>query len=88
MWTTVTHLSTGASTRIGNLPGDVTGNGITGSADIFALIDMIEGAGDALPIWSSDIDRSGRVAPSDILRAIDLLNGAEEYEAWNGRTLP
>lgn len=87
-WTTVTHLSTGASTRIGYLPGDVTGDGITGPADLFALIDMIEGVGDALPIWSSDIDRSGRVAPSDILRAIDLLNGAEEYETWNGRTLP
>lgn len=87
-WTTVTHLSSGASARIGYLPGDVNGDGITGPADIFALIDMIEGVGDALPIWSSDIDRSGRVAPSDILRAIDLLNGAEEYETWNGRTLP
>ncbi len=87
-WTTVTHLNSGLSTRIGFLPGDVTANGLVDPLDVLALSDAIEGVGDPLPLRSTDIDRSGRVAPADILRAIDLLNGAEQFDVWNGRTLP
>lgn len=87
-WTTVTHVNTGLSTRIGFLPGDVTADGLSDPSDVLALIEAIQGVGDPLPLRSTDIDRSGRTAPADILRAIDLLNGAELFDMWNGRTLP
>ncbi len=87
-WTTVTHLGTGLTTRIGFLPGDVTADGMVDPSDIFALMNEIEGLGDPLPLRSTDIDRSGLRSPADILREIDLLNGAEQFDRWNGRTLP
>lgn len=87
-WTTVTHVDSGASVQIGYLPGDVSGDGIAEPADIPELIRVIHGFGPTLPDWSTDIDRSGRLAPADVLRAVDLLNGADAYEVWNSRTLP
>jgi hypothetical protein len=87
-WTTVMHIDSGAGTRVGYLPGDVTGNGRAGPDDIAALIGALNGVGGPWPIHSTDIDRSGRFAPHDLLRVVDVLNGAVMYERWNGRTLP
>lgn len=87
-WTTITHLGSGGSVRLGYLPGDVNGDGTSAHADILALIDAINGTIGPLPIWSTDIDRSERTAPADILREIDLLNGADSYDPFIGATLP
>lgn len=88
VWTTIIHEPSGASTRIGYLPGDVNGDGTSRPLDILSLIDALNGVGTALPIWSSDINRSGVAEASDILREIDLLNGADALDAFNGATLP
>jgi subtilisin family serine protease len=87
-WTTITHVDSGSSVRIGYLPGDTNGNGVSDGTDVTTLTDAIKGPPDALQVWSVDIDRSGKLAPADILREIDLLNGAEEYDTYEGARLP
>ncbi len=87
-WTSIVHDASGTQTRIGFLPGDVNGDGTSGLLDTFTLIDFLNGAANPLPVWSTDIDRSGEANARDILREIDLLNGAEGFEVWNGRSLP
>jgi len=86
-WTTLTHTCSAAAVRIGYLPGDVNGDGVTAPLDILALIDGLNGLTD-LPEYAEDINRSGQGEPADILRLIDLLNGAGQFEEWNGRQLP
>ncbi|MFQ5495148.1 MAG: S8 family serine peptidase [Phycisphaerae bacterium] len=86
MWTTIEHTPSATSVRLGYLPGDVNGDGVTSAEDVATLLDALRGGG-ALPESSVDIDRSGRLAPADILRQIDLLNGAEAYSVLGG-TLP
>jgi len=88
-WTTITYVGSGSSMRLGYLPGDVDGNGTRDGADVATLVDAVGGVLDPpLPLWSTDIDRSGKLAPADILREIDLLNGAEEYWVLEDASLP
>lgn len=87
-WTTITHNESGSHMRIGYLPGDVNADRTSSPVDILALIDAINGVGTPLPLWSTDIDRSGAVNPADILREIDLLNGADAFAVFNGMSLP
>jgi len=87
-WTDVTHIETGATTRLGFLPADVNGDGVASPTDILDLIDALNAVGPERRIWSLDIDRSGKAAPTDILAMIDLLNGAEAFRAWNNVSLP
>jgi hypothetical protein len=65
--------------RIGFLPGDVNADLVAGPLDILALIDHLNGLKN-LPVWSTDIDRSGQTNPQDILREVDVLNGAGAFE--------
>jgi len=44
--------------------------------------------GAALPVWSTDLDRSGLATPADLPTAIDLLNGAGAFAVWAGVSLP
>lgn len=88
-WTTLTHTDTGASVRIGSLPGDINNDGMVDSADTGDLISHLrQEAVPPLDPWQYDIDRSGRCTPADFLRLIDLMNGADQYEIWNGASLP
>jgi subtilisin family serine protease len=88
-WTTITYVGHDSSTRLGYFPGDVDGNGTRDGADVATLVDAVSGVlHPPLPLSSTDIDRSGRLAPADILREIDLLNGAEEYWVLEDPTLP
>ena len=86
-WTRITHLSSGSSTRIGYLPGDVNGDRTSSPVDILKIIDHLNGV-ENYPSMRTDIDRSGATNPADILRVIDLLNGADAFIVWNGATLP
>ncbi len=86
-WTTVTHTASGTSISLGFLPGDSDGNGIAEEIDLQVLFDALNGVSDP-PIWTIDIDRSGKLAPADILRLIDLLNGGGPYEPYLGTFLP
>ena len=47
---------------------------------------MIDSLNGVIPLPDSqvDMDRDGTPASADILRVIDLLNGAGEYEPFNG----
>lgn len=87
-WTIITHNDSQSSVRIGYLPADVNGDRTAAPLDILALIDFLNGVGDALEIWQSDPDRSGEANPADILRVVDLLNGAGKFDPWNQETLP
>lgn len=86
-WTTITHVPSGASVRIGYLPGDVNGDGRSSPLDVLALIDSLNGVSPR-PLLSTDMDRSGVAQPADVLRLIDLLNGAFAFDVWNGAALP
>ena len=87
-WTDVTHIDTGATTRLGYLPADVNGDRIAGAVDILELIDALNKVGPERQIWSLDVDRSGVAGAADILAVIDLLNGAGGFDPWNNVTLP
>jgi hypothetical protein len=78
-WTTVRHVPSNSTVRIGFLPGDVNADLVAGPLDILALIDHLNGLKN-LPVWSTDIDRSGQTNPQDILREVDVLNGAGAFE--------
>lgn len=86
-WTSIRHVCSGSTIRLGFLPGDANGDGTSAPVDILALINSLNGV-IPLPIWSTDINRSDLAEPSDILRLIDLLNGAGEYDPYFGKTLP
>lgn len=86
-WTTIRHIESDTSVRIGFLPGDVNGDGTASANDVLALIDALNGQ-TSLPDYSTDIDRSGVSNAADVLREIDLLNGAEAFSPYLGESLP
>ncbi len=87
-WTCVVHAPTGTRSCLGSLPGDVNSDGYSGPADILRLIDNFnDQVVPELENWQSDIDRSGAPNALDILPLIDLLNGAGDFEPWNGQRL-
>ncbi len=87
-WTTITHVPSAVSVRLGYLPGDVNANRVSDAADVTTMVDTLRGVLPAKPIWSMDINRSEAVTGADALEVVDLLNGAEAYEAFLGATLP
>ncbi|MFQ5415077.1 MAG: hypothetical protein ACE5E6_11525 [Phycisphaerae bacterium] len=88
VWTTVEHIASGTSIRLGYLPADVNNDRLSNANDILALIDALNGVGDPLAMYQTDLDRSDMANASDILRGIDLLNGAGDYIVYNGASLP
>ncbi|MFQ5413150.1 MAG: FG-GAP repeat protein [Phycisphaerae bacterium] len=87
-WTIVTHTESDTSVRIGYLPADVNNDRMSNANDILALIDALNGVGEPLAAYQTDIDRGGASNPNDILRTIDLLNGAGDYDEFLGASLP
>ncbi|MCH7884790.1 MAG: S8 family serine peptidase [Planctomycetes bacterium] len=87
-WTTITHKASGTSIRLGFLPGDVNGDGVTNSSDLFVLTDVLKGFGPPLPDSSLDLDRSGQLTPADLLQIIDLFEGIGAFEPYFQATLP
>ncbi len=90
--TTITYVeaSTGVAhtAKFSFLPGDVSGDGVAGPADILTLIDILNGS--ALGAWgaySTDVDVSGATGAPDVLAVIDLLNGANCFAPWNGMSI-
>ncbi len=86
-WTCIEHTGCGASTCIGSLPGDVSGDHTSAPSDILRVIDCLNGVA-FCESWQCDVDRSGVCGPPDILRVIDLLNGAGVYDSWLNIQLP
>lgn len=87
-WTRIAEITSGANVRLGFLPGDVNGDGVSDESDAITLGDHLAGTVAPLPLWATDIDRSGVATPADLLRLADLLNGGDPSGAWLGRTLP
>ncbi|MBI1825424.1 MAG: hypothetical protein HYR83_03475 [Planctomycetes bacterium] len=85
----LTYPNGGSVTYISH-PGNVNGDAASNSADVSALVTFLGGgaAPTAFGLLSTDIDRSNKVTPLDILDEVDLLNGASQYQAWNGTTKP
>jgi hypothetical protein len=48
----------------------------------------LAGVGPALPIRSTDIDRSDATTPADLLEEIDLLLSVGTYDPFDGASLP
>jgi len=71
-WTTITHKSSGTSTRLGRLSGDVNSNGRCDAEDLMVLIGGLNGT-EKLPLYSADLDSDERVQADDALQLIDLL---------------
>jgi glucose/arabinose dehydrogenase len=87
-WTSIEHVPTGSSVRLGYLPGDVNGDGAVTVDDIDILLAVIRGAGGPAQAWSVDIDRSGRSDQIELLTLLDLLVGAGAFQPYFGATLP
>ncbi len=89
-WTTITHTKTAATLRLGYLPGDANGDGVSNEADVVALASAFGGATASISdsIWSRDIDRSNAFTPADILETVDLLNGSGAFEPFLNVALP
>ena len=86
-WTIITHIASGARVQLGYLPADVFGNGVSTTADVITLIELIE-CGDALPDYSTDTNRSGSTNAEDIETLIDLLNGVDGANSYSNVSLP
>jgi len=71
-WTTITHNDSGSGVRLGYLPGDVDGSGISNANDIIELIDTLMGM-NPRPEYQTDINRSGHTDATDVTALIDLL---------------
>ncbi len=87
-WTTITHTASATSVRIGFLPGDVTGDGVSDGADLASLATMLKGSRALGPEHSTDIDRTRSITGADLLELADLLAGNGEYEPYLGMALP
>lgn len=87
-WTTITHMTSGTSVRIGYLSADVDGSAASDPADVDALLNFLNGGGPPRPNWSSDINRSAATTAADVLEEIDLLIGSGAYDPFNGNFLP
>lgn len=87
-WTALTHVGQSISVRVGALPGDVGADGVSNALDAEILIAPLQGKADVGPIWSTNTDRSGAVAPADLLGVINLLVGAGAFDAYDGVALP
>ena len=72
---------------MGYLPTDAGQDGVSSAADINTLINSINLV-TLLPIYATDINRSGLTNGQDILRLIDLLNGAGDFNPWIAQSLP
>jgi len=88
-WTTITHINSGTSVRLGYLPGNVNADLVSNAADVTAIVDVLSSVlPTTKPIWSMDIDRSEAVTPADVLEVVDLLNGADAYLPYLNAALP
>ena len=54
----------------------------------YAVPPDLAGVGPALPISSTDIDRSDATTPADLLEEIDLPLGVGTYDPFDGASLP
>ena len=88
-WTCVNVMGMPERACVGFLPGDANSNRITEVSDVIAVIDCLTHVFPDEPchIVTCDIDRSSLCHAGDILRLVDLLNAADSYEDWTGRTL-
>ena len=91
-WTVVSLVGGAAGDVIylGYLPADSDASGTSNANDIIQVVDYVSAAlgGGEVSWHSSNIDRSTHITSNDIIELIDLLNGAGDYEAYFGVTLP
>jgi len=73
-WTDITYQPTGSCVRLGYLPGDVTNDGRTNSADLIALVEVLNGT-KSLPAFRTDLDRSGETTSADLASLVNFMSG-------------
>lgn len=82
-WTTFTHKSSKASTRVGCFPGDVNADGKAGSADVDLLIQALNRS-DTLPLYRTDVDGDGKLGAGDLLGLLDVLASGPTRRSASG----
>lgn len=72
------------------LPGDVSGDRVVSFYDAYAHSGtcLAEYLPYDIGLMECDIDRSGNISSEDLTRLLDLLNGAGDFEVWDGRSVP
>jgi hypothetical protein len=87
--TTISYLGDGSFVQYLSHPANVNGDMVAAPVDILDLIDDLNDVlVPPLTTYRCDLDRSDLCAPADILTLIDLLNGAGEWDPWNGSQRP
>lgn len=88
-WTDISYIPSNQKIRLGYLPGDVGGEGVTTGGDILSLINALNGVSN-LPLHSTDIDRSGSLNVLDVNRLLELLQQGVPgvYAPFEGQALP
>ena len=82
----IEHIPTGYELCTGQLPGDVSGDRLSGPEDLLAMIDCILGAAEC-QTFQCDIDRDEACDARDIVSLLHLLDGTGGFESWAGVAL-
>lgn len=83
-WTRITHVPSGSSTCLGFVPADADQDGVSGGADLTALITCLDAGPGNCSLHRCDIDRNGVCTGADLVAAVDHLNGAGDHARWSG----
>lgn len=73
-WTTITHLPSNTSARLGRMEGDVNEDGVVDFVDLDSLVASANTEGAAMPM-TKDLDGNGRIGGGDVVRLINKLFG-------------
>ena len=73
----------------GYLPADSDASTLSETDDVLALMDNLDGmfGPPPMPVVQCDINRSGGCTPQDVLSSVNLLNGASDFDVWDGEII-
>lgn len=73
----------------GYLPADSDASTLSETDDVLALLDNLDGmfGPPPMPVVQCDINRSGGCTPQDVLSSVNLLNGASDFDVWDGEII-
>ncbi|MGB0717207.1 MAG: hypothetical protein ACPGXK_15115, partial [Phycisphaerae bacterium] len=73
-WTTVTHVPSGTSARLGRFEGDINEDGIVNFDDLSSFFARANSEGAGMPL-TKDLDGNGRIGTGDMIALVNKLFG-------------